>query len=63
MLDGRQDDISWFMCEIIRFIEVGRHGKYKTLLHCEKGISRSCSFAIAYLMWASGINNFLIFFY
>lgn len=54
MLDGRQDDISWFLCEIIRFIEVGRHGRHKTLLHCEKGISRSCSYAIAYLMWASG---------
>jgi hypothetical protein len=54
MLDGRQDDISWFVCEVIRFIEAGRHLRQKTLLHCEKGISRSCSFAIAYLMWASG---------
>jgi hypothetical protein len=54
MVDGRQDDISWFLCEVIRFIEVGRHGRHKTLLHCEKGISRSCSYAIAYLMWASG---------
>jgi hypothetical protein len=54
MLDGRQDDISWFLCEVIRFIEAGRHNRQKTLLHCEKGVSRSCSFAIAYLMWASG---------
>lgn len=59
MLDGRQDDISWFLCEVIRFIEVGRHGRYKTLLHCEKGISRSCSYAIAYLMWASGSASLL----
>ena len=54
MLDGRQDDISWFLCEVIQFIEVGRHAKQNTLLHCERGVSRSCSMAIAYIMWASG---------
>jgi len=53
MIDGRQDDISWFFCEVIQFIEIGRHSKLNTLLHCERGVSRSCSFAIAYLMWAS----------
>ena len=25
----------------------------KTLVHCEKGISRSCSFVIAYIMWST----------
>lgn len=54
MLDGRQDDISWYLCEVINFIEIARKDKCGVLLHCQKGISRSCSFAIAYIMWASG---------
>lgn len=54
VLDGRQDDLSWFLCEIINFIEICRRDKKKVLLHCERGISRSCSFAIAYVMWAAG---------
>jgi protein-tyrosine phosphatase len=54
MIDGRQDDIGWFLCEVIQFVEVGRFTKRNTLIHCEKGISRSCSMTIAYIMWASG---------
>ena len=51
MVDGRQDDITWFMCDVINFVEVGRRSNLNTLIHCEKGISRSCSYSIAYLMW------------
>jgi hypothetical protein len=54
MVDGREDDILWFVCEVIQFIEMGRTKGQKTLVHCEKGISRSCSFAIAYGMWLTG---------
>ena len=54
MVDGRQDDISWFVCEVIQFVEKGRLEGLHTLIHCEKGISRSCSFAIAYVMWKRG---------
>lgn len=54
MVDGKQDDISWFVCEVINFIYSGYLLNEKTLLHCEKGISRSCSFAIAYGMWYAG---------
>jgi protein-tyrosine phosphatase len=54
MVDGREDDILWFVCEVIKFIERGRSVGLKTLVHCEKGISRSCSFAIAYGMWLTG---------
>lgn len=28
----------------------------KTLVHCEKGVSRSCSFIIAYHMWSTGAS-------
>ena len=54
MLDGRQDDVSWFVCEVINFIEIARNANCNTLVHCEKGVSRSCSFAICYIMWATG---------
>lgn len=62
MLDGRQDDISWFLCHVINFIEIARKEKCNVLVHCEKGISRSCSFAIAYIMWASGSVIFNLMF-
>jgi hypothetical protein len=54
MVDGKQDDISWFFCEVTHFIYSGHLMGEKTLLHCEKGISRSCSFAIAYGIWYAG---------
>jgi len=54
MIDGRQDDISWFVCEVIQFIMGARSVGGKVLIHCEKGISRSCSYAIAYRIWATG---------
>jgi hypothetical protein len=54
LLDSRQDDIAWFVNEVIQFIERGRLLGQRTLLHCEKGVSRSCSFAIAYMMWSKG---------
>ncbi len=63
MMDGGIDDISWFFCEIIHFIEINRHEGENTLIHCEKGISRSCSFAIAYIMWASGMSYYIPYLY
>ena len=54
MVDGKEDDISWFVSDVIRFIENGRRSGLKTLVHCEKGISRSCSFVIAHRMWHTG---------
>ena len=57
MVDGRDDDISWFLCEAIHFITKARSVSGKVLIHCEKGISRSCSFAIAYCMWSTGTTT------
>jgi hypothetical protein len=54
MFDSRQDDIFWFVCGIIQFILKARSLGEKVLIHCEKGVSRSCSFAIAYRMWSTG---------
>lgn len=57
MVDGRQDDISWFLGEVFHFILSGIAAGEKILLHCERGVSRSCSFAIAYHMWITGKTN------
>lgn len=54
MVDGRQDDISWFLCEVIQFIISAKKAGERVLIHCEKGVSRSCSFVIAYRLWATG---------
>ncbi len=53
MVDGRDDDITWFVCQVLQFISKGTNRGIKTLVHCEKGISRSCSFVIAYIMWST----------
>jgi hypothetical protein len=55
MVDGREDDISWFICQVINFIIESKRLNKKTLIHCEKGVSRSCSFVIAYYMWKSNL--------
>jgi len=55
MVDGREDDISWFLCQVIDFIMESRRLNQKVLIHCEKGVSRSCSFVIAYYMWLSNL--------
>ena len=62
LLDGGKDDITWFTADVINFVETARLTGKRTLIHCEKGISRSCSFAIAYIIWASGrfINRSLL---
>jgi hypothetical protein len=54
LLDGRHEDISWVVCQVIHFILDGTDRGETTLLHCERGISRSCSLAIAYRMWSAG---------
>lgn len=55
MVDGRQDDIAWFFCEVVQCIRQALRDDANVLLHCEKGISRSCSYAIAYYMFSEGV--------
>ena len=56
MVDGRMDDIQWFVCEVLHFIHSGREKNKRTLVHCEKGISRSSSYVISYIMWQEKIK-------
>lgn len=57
MVDGRQDDISWFLGDVLQFIMSGKKAGENILIHCERGVSRSCSFAIAYHIWTTGSQN------
>lgn len=59
LVDGRVEDISWFVCQVIQFIVEGCNNGEGILVHCEKGISRSCSLVIAYKMWASGKSKYI----
>jgi protein-tyrosine phosphatase len=62
LVDGRGEDLSWFFCEIAQFILQGKKKCEKILLHCHKGISRSCSFAILfYMLWKGTITSFFYF--
>lgn len=54
LVDGRVEDISWFICQVIHFIKDSVLRGEKVLIHCEKGVSRSCSIAIAHRMWQTG---------
>ena len=49
IFDNRGEDILSHMNEVFLFIEEGKHYG-NVLVHCLKGVSRSVSFVIAYLM-------------
>jgi protein-tyrosine phosphatase len=56
LLDAKEENINWFVAKVLCFINDGISNHENVLLHCEKGISRSCSFAIAYQMWKYKCN-------
>ena len=56
LIDGRDEDIGWFLPTILQFINKAKFRGERTLIHCEKGISRSASYAIAFHMWSTGSN-------
>ena len=51
------EDLTWFVYDVIAFVEEARKNGGKVLVHCIQGVSRSCSFCIAYLMWASSSSQ------
>jgi hypothetical protein len=60
MVDGRMEDISWFLGDVIHFVANAHKQGRKVLVHCERGVSRSCSFVIAYNMWISGTSRLCV---
>uniref|UniRef100_A0A7S2WVL7 Uncharacterized protein n=1 Tax=Rhizochromulina marina TaxID=1034831 RepID=A0A7S2WVL7_9STRA len=49
--DG-EEDISWFVYQVIDVIDQVRQAGGKVLVHCVQGVSRSCALSIAYSMWS-----------
>lgn len=53
ILDSISQNILEYLSQVIKFIHTARTTpNAKLLIHCHAGISRSVSFAIAYVMWA-----------
>jgi len=50
------EDVQWFLYEVLGAIEAERTSGGKVLVHCVQGVSRSCSFAVAYLMWSASLS-------
>ena len=54
--DGATENIGAFFYEMFDLIHQVREKKQKVLIHCQQGVSRSCTVAIAYLMWAQQLS-------
>ncbi|KAJ1458852.1 hypothetical protein M885DRAFT_512700 [Pelagophyceae sp. CCMP2097] len=52
--DGLVEDVTWFASEAAEFLEKCWDAGGRCLVHCSRGVSRSCALAIAYLMVRSG---------
>lgn len=55
VFDNRGEDLLQYMDQSFRFIEEGKHYG-GVLVHCHKGVSRSSSFVIGYLMRKSAMS-------
>ena len=54
--DSKNEDIEAYFYPCIDFIEEAVRNGGRVLVHCMEGVSRSCSIAIAYIMWKHGIG-------
>jgi protein-tyrosine phosphatase len=52
--DSPDEPIFDLFAVVVGYIERSWTMGGKTLVHCNQGVSRSCSFAIAYIMWKQG---------
>lgn len=59
--DGASESISDFFYKVIDFIQIARKDRGKVLVHCHEGVSRSCTFVIAYLMWLNKLPYLQVF--
>ena len=55
VFDNRGEDLLQYMDQSYRFIEEGKHYG-GVLVHCHKGVSRSSTFVIGYLMKKNGMS-------
>jgi hypothetical protein len=54
--DSRNEDILAYVYPCIGFIEAALLSGGRVLIHCMEGVSRSCTIAIAYVMWKQGLT-------
>ena len=50
LFDAKTEDLSCLFYEIIAFIDAAHEAGGKCFVHCHQGVSRSCTFVIAYLI-------------
>ena len=55
--DSSSSDVAMFIYMTIDFVEMARRKGGKVLIHCLKGISRSASLVISYLVWSKNISS------
>ncbi|KAF1318538.1 Dual specificity catalytic domain containing protein, partial [Globisporangium splendens] len=56
--DDTREDLTWFFYQVIDFVnDAQRSVAGKALIHCYQGISRSCAFAVAYVMHQQQQNH------
>jgi dual specificity MAP kinase phosphatase len=58
LLDGPKEDIASLFYHTAEFIEDARQSNGRVFIHCEKGISRSSTMAISYLMWKNNLEYY-----
>eukprot|EP01084_Bolivina_argentea_P173679 300852_1 len=57
LYDAVQEEITWFIYQAFDFIiDALKTKEARILIHCVRGISRSCSLAIAWLMFSHGMG-------
>ena len=49
-------DIQCILYDVLDFVETAYAAGGRVLIHCRRGISRSCALAIAYIMWRQKIS-------
>jgi len=56
LFDGRSQDITSMSYEVLEYIESVLQSGGTIFIHCEKGVSRSCSMLIMYKMWKNRVG-------
>eukprot|EP00756_Hemistasia_phaeocysticola_P020681 Hpha_TRINITY_DN15731_c0_g2::TRINITY_DN15731_c0_g2_i1::g.39653::m.39653 len=57
LADAMSEDISAHFVRAVEFIDHVRQAGGRVYVHCQEGVSRSCTLASAYLIWSEGIGK------
>jgi hypothetical protein len=56
LYDEASEDLTWFIYDVFDFLRNAEEVGGSVLIHCSQGVSRSCSFAIAWLMYRANVS-------